>query len=53
MAIFKPVKIIDLLTGKERVVSPEEQEEMLDKGIFFDISVQSDKNARGLNDETV
>lgn len=33
--IFKPIKIIDRLTGKERVVTEEEQEEMLEKGILI------------------
>lgn len=33
--IFNPIKIIDPLTGKERVVKEEEQEEMLEKGILI------------------
>lgn len=37
MAIFKPIKIIDPFTGKERIVSPEEQEMMLMKGILFNL----------------
>ena len=37
MGIFKPRKIVDPRTGKIRIISPEEQAEMLDKGILFDI----------------
>lgn len=46
MALFKPRKIIDPFTGKERIVSPEEQEMMLMKGIIF--SVPSDDTADSL-----
>ena len=35
--MFKPKKIIDPATGKERFVSAEEQELMLEKGILFDV----------------
>lgn len=37
MALFKPRKIIDPFTGEERIVSPEEQEMMLMKGVLFNI----------------
>jgi len=37
MELFTPKKIIDPITGKERIVSSEEQELMLEKGILFDI----------------
>lgn len=33
---FRPRKIIDPKTGQERVVSVEEQMEMLKKGVLFD-----------------
>lgn len=33
--IFHPIKTIDPLTGKERVVTGEEQEEMLEKGMLI------------------
>lgn len=33
--IFTPIKIIDPLTGKERVVKEEEQGEMLERGILI------------------
>ncbi|MFC1721439.1 hypothetical protein ACFL0Z_00815 [Patescibacteria group bacterium] len=45
--IFKPVKMKDPLTGKERVVTPEEQEAMLEKGIFLGAAV-SDKSDDGV-----
>ncbi|HSX25323.1 MAG TPA: hypothetical protein VLG69_05135 [Candidatus Andersenbacteria bacterium] len=35
MSIFKPQKIKDPRTGKERIISPEEQELMLMKGALF------------------
>lgn len=37
MSFFQPRKIKDPVTGKERIVSPEEQLEMLEKGILFDV----------------
>lgn len=42
MAIFKPQRIIDPRTGKERIVSPEEQELMLMKGAFFNFPLVKD-----------
>lgn len=33
--VFQPLKVIDPLTGKEIVLSPEEQEEMLERGIML------------------
>jgi len=32
--LFRPMKTIDPLTGKEKIVSGEEQEEMLERGIL-------------------
>ena len=32
--LFRPVEITDPLTGKKRVISAEEQEELLEKGVF-------------------
>jgi hypothetical protein len=49
MGIFKPIKIIDPLTGEERSITPEEQEEMLEKGIFLDVQIQSDENPKGVS----
>lgn len=34
-SFFNPIKIIDPLTGKERIATEEEQEEMLEKGILI------------------
>jgi len=33
--IFEPLEIIDPLTGQKRVLSPEEQEELLEAGIII------------------
>lgn len=33
--LFKPIEIIDSLTGQKRILSAEEQEEMLEKGIWI------------------
>lgn len=44
--IFKPKKVIDPLTGEERILTPEEQEELLEKGIFID-SAKDIKNKNG------
>lgn len=35
--MFSPKKIIDPRTKKARIVSPEEQELLLEKGILFDV----------------
>jgi hypothetical protein len=43
MSIFKPIKIKDPITGKEVVVSEEQQEEMLERGVFFDVPTSEDK----------
>lgn len=40
MPIFKPCKIIDPITGDERILSAEEQEDMLEKGIILDVPCQ-------------
>lgn len=37
MSIFKPRKIKDPRTSEQRIVSPEEQELMLQKGVIFDL----------------
>ena len=37
ISLFKPRKIVDPRTGKERIISVQEQEELLKKGILFDI----------------
>lgn len=49
MAIFQPQRIIDPRTGKERIVSPEEQELMLMKGVFFKYPLAS-SNAQDRNE---
>ena len=36
MQIFRPKKIVDPRTGRERIVSPEEQSLLLEKGILLD-----------------
>jgi hypothetical protein len=45
MGIFKARKIIDPRTGKERVISPEEQEVLLEKGIILDFSLPPNESA--------
>ncbi len=50
MAIFKPRKIIDPLTGKERIVSPEEQEALLLRGVLFD-AVSAEDESESLTKE--
>ena len=35
LSFFKPIRIIDPLTGKEKIVDENEQEEMLEKGILI------------------
>ena len=45
--IFEPKKIIDPLTGKEKILTPKEQEELLEKGIFIDFTEdKKDKNGK-------
>jgi len=36
MSLFKSIKIQDPKTGEIRILSPEEQEAMLEKGIMID-----------------
>ncbi len=49
MSFFRPRKIKDPISGEERIVSPEEQMEMLEKGIVFDVpsEVVDDEPTRG------
>ena len=42
MEFFTPRKIIDPQTGKERIVSIEEQKLLLEKGVIFDVPLESD-----------
>lgn len=49
--IFKPKKVKDPLTGKERVLSPEEQEELLEKGVFID-PAEDKKKSKGKNEQS-
>lgn len=53
MTIFKPIKVIDPFTGKKRVLSPEEQELMLEKGMLIDPStvIKDDEIATPEHDE--
>ena len=45
--IFHPIKIIDPLTGEERVVTEEEQEEMLEKGmVIFPVKEKKMENKK-------
>ena len=39
---FKPVKYTDPRTKKVRIISGEEQEQMLEKGILLDIPLEPD-----------
>lgn len=43
---FKPRKIIDPRTKKERIISPQEQEEMLAKGVIFDAPIKPIKKKK-------
>ena len=40
MKAFEPKKIVDPRTGKERIMSPEEQMVLLQKGILIDIPAE-------------
>ncbi len=46
---FKPKKIIDPYTGKSRIVTSEEQIEMMEKGILFDVPSEEAKNEKDDN----
>lgn len=43
MTIFKPIKIRDPKTGEERILTPEEQEELLEKGVIIDVPAVTEK----------
>lgn len=46
MSLFKPIKIKDPQTGEERIVSSEEQESLLERGVFIDLPTESaDENS--------
>lgn len=42
MSFFQPKTVIDPATGKKRVINPEEQWKMLEKGVLFDLPIEED-----------
>lgn len=49
MTFFKPIIITDPNTGKKRKLSPEEQLEMLEKGILLDVPIEPDSDQTSSN----